>query len=317
MLEYSPTGAISITSSGTNTFAGTDGAGVLFSPDNGFTWYAMNNGLPKDNYGIYPNINSIIIYGSYIFLGTSNANNPNFYGGVYFSTINGSSWTPVNYALLNVNSLTASGINIFAGTERGVYLSTNNGTSWSAENTGLPTYPNDDIWSLATSGLNIFAGGLWGGLFFSNDNGTIWSVVSPELHNNNNNNISSLAINSSYIFASTTTSPNYGTGIWKCLLSDILTGVNEIQIIKSELQIKIYPNPTSDFINVYLSNCKNENINAEIYDVLGNLVYSESFELHTSDIIHQINISNLNDGVYIIKFQTKDQTETQKIIVKH
>ena len=43
----------------------------------------------------------------------------------------------------------------FAGTDGGVFLSTNNGTSWTAVNTGLT---DTDVYALAVSGTNLFAG---------------------------------------------------------------------------------------------------------------------------------------------------------------
>src|ERR1035438_3323604 len=69
----------------------------------------------------------------YIFAGT-------YYGGVFLSTNNGTSWTAVNNGLtgsgLTVNALAVSGTNIFAGTNSGVYLSTNNGSNWTQINNG-------------------------------------------------------------------------------------------------------------------------------------------------------------------------------------
>lgn len=81
----------------------------------------------------------------------------------------------------------------------------------------------------------------------------------------------------------------------------------------------LYPNPTSDFINIDISKEMFRKLNmtnwkAEIYDVLGNLIYSENtigkFEI-------KINVSYLNDGVYIMKLQNSEQITAKKIIVKH
>ena len=76
-------------------------------------------------------------------------------GGVFRSTDNGSSWTPLDNGLTNpyVNSLVVSGSSLFAGTTTlyggiggGVFRSTDNGTNWMAASTGLT---NTNVWSLA------------------------------------------------------------------------------------------------------------------------------------------------------------------------
>src|SRR3972149_6708789 len=55
--------------------------------------------------------------GTNIFTGTQN-------GGVYLSTNNGASWTPVNSGLttLYIYTLAVSGANLYAGTDGGVFF---------------------------------------------------------------------------------------------------------------------------------------------------------------------------------------------------
>ena len=109
-------------------------------------------------------VDALAVSGTKLFAGTR--------GGVFLSTNNGTSWTPVNSGLpeyTTVNALVVSGTNLFAGTQgAGVFLSTNSGTSWIAVNSGLPTpgvQPTTSVWSLAVSGTYLFAGtqgsGLW------------------------------------------------------------------------------------------------------------------------------------------------------------
>jgi len=122
--------------------------------------------------------------GSNLFAGTWGS-------GVFRSTDDGTSWTPVNTGLtnLNVHALVVSGGNIFAGTlGGGVYRSTNNGASWTATNTGL-SY--EKIYSLAVMGQNLFAGAvsaspyLASSVFLSTDDGASWSAVNAGLPNTN------------------------------------------------------------------------------------------------------------------------------------
>lgn len=71
--------------------------------------------------------------------------------------------------------------------------------------------------------------------------------------------------------------------------------------------INIYPNPTSDVI--YISNAENTIIN--IYDIIGNLVYSSN----NTKNLNVINLSNLPNGNYIVKVQSETEIVTEKIVV--
>ena len=63
---------------------------------------------------------------------------------------------------LYVQTLGASGLDLFAGTLGGVFHSSNHGTSWSEIDTGLTI---TDVASLASSGTYFFAGTYGGGVW--------------------------------------------------------------------------------------------------------------------------------------------------------
>jgi photosystem II stability/assembly factor-like uncharacterized protein len=150
-------------------FIGTDQAGVYRSTDNGVSWTQANSGLTNTS------VSSLAFSGSSLFAGTT-------YGGIFRSNDNGSNWTEVNSGLsvLFINTLAVSGSNIYAGarhsvTGGGVFLSTNNGDSWAY--IGLT---DQEIYSLAIVGNNIFAG-TDGGVFLTTNNGGTWLAVNSGL----------------------------------------------------------------------------------------------------------------------------------------
>ncbi len=131
-------------------------------------------------------------------------------GGVFRSTNNGTSWTPVNTGIsdLSVLSLAVHGSNLFVGTNKGVFLFIDNGTSWTIVNTGLA---NLGVSSLAVQGSNLFVAGYYEhdhddeveedkGVFLFIDNGTSWTLVNTGL---TNTHVVSLAVNGSNLFAGT------------------------------------------------------------------------------------------------------------------
>ena len=85
--------------------------------------------------------------------------------------------------------------------------------------------------------------------------------------------------------------------------------------------IKIYPNPITKGnplnISYVNNNLSGENVEIEIYDITGKLVYSESFEKDNTDFQTSLNITNnLNQGNYIINIKTEYDNHSQQLVVK-
>jgi len=77
--------------------------------------------------------------------------------------------------------------------------------------------------------------------------------------------------------------------------------------------LNIYPVPASDYIIINLNNIINPDIKAEIYDLTGRKIYSNK----TSYQNFKINVSNFDDGIYLLKLTGKDLNRTEKILIKH
>lgn len=73
--------------------------------------------------------------------------------------------------------------------------------------------------------------------------------------------------------------------------------------------LAIYPNPVNNG-KLYITSKLSLEKEIQIFDVLGKKV----FELVTS--VREINVTNLNPGVYIIKVKEKDASTTRKLIIK-
>lgn len=88
-----------------------------------------------------------------------------------------------------------------------------------------------------------------------------------------------------------------------------LLGVNDIDNTLSE-SIKLYPNPTTDVINISAANRLNLT-RLEIVDMNGRIVKSMSIENVSKK---NINISELNSGLYLINIYSTDGKATKRII---
>jgi Leucine-rich repeat (LRR) protein len=69
--------------------------------------------------------------------------------------------------------------------------------------------------------------------------------------------------------------------------------------------LHIYPNPANNKITIDAADV----VDVKLFDVLGKQISSAKE--------NQIDVSSLNDGVYFMQVQTKQNTSTQKIIVQH
>jgi hypothetical protein len=165
---------------GDEIFAGTEGAGIYRSLDNGATWGEANTGLPNTNDARY--VFSLTVSSGTIFAGTNGA-------GIYRSLNNGATWSEANSGLpavaaRYVRSLTVSGGAIIVGTGTrfnelnpegaGIYRSLNNGATWSEANSGLPAGAARRVFALTASGGAIIAGTYGAGIYRSLETGATW-----------------------------------------------------------------------------------------------------------------------------------------------
>ncbi len=91
-------------------------------------------------------------------------------------------------------------------------------------------------------------------------------------------------------------------------VSSVLSN-NDIEILEN---VKVYPNPTKGKITI--TNIKKiDLLSAKIYNVLGKLVKEISVEkgLYKLDI----DLSNLNKGVYLLSLKSADKNTTKKLVI--
>jgi hypothetical protein len=110
-----------------------------------------------------------------------------------------------------------------------------------------------------------------------------------------------------YVTPTGTTSTNYN-GPAQCTVPNL--GFDEVAFLDNAFTI--YPNPTSDVLNIKLRKDINEKdiLGVSIYDLKGSLVSK------TSDFKSNIDIKNLSKGSYVVKIEFLNYLISKKIIVK-
>lgn len=78
----------------------------------------------------------------------------------------------------------------------------------------------------------------------------------------------------------------------------------------SDSDITVFPNPSNEIINVEIKNQKEAQI--FIYDLTGKVVASD----FAGSTLNQINVSNLNKGIYVLKAIQGENAYVQKIVVE-
>ncbi len=90
-------------------------------------------------------------------------------------------------------------------------------------------------------------------------------------------------------------------------ISVIRAGIDQIENDKNK--IIVYPNPAQDFVKIQ---SENNMQSVELYDLRGRLISNETVGIQN----HEINISDLSKGVYLLKIKTNNSTETIRLVKK-
>jgi|GEM_PF-2393842 len=91
----------------------------------------------------------------------------------------------------------------------------------------------------------------------------------------------------------------------------IATAINDFNSI---IKVAVYPNPSNGKFNVEINNEKANEMNIEIFNVQGQVVYSTS--IYNNEYKGEINISNLSKGIYYLRINDGSNVNTKKILLQ-
>ena len=89
-----------------------------------------------------------------------------------------------------------------------------------------------------------------------------------------------------------------------------------IQSILPSNNFYIFPNPVSEVLNFSISSDKDINYNVDIYSISGAKMTSIQAIAQAGQNTFQTNISNLPNGIFLIKLNYNNSTQTLKFIKK-
>jgi hypothetical protein len=133
---------------------------------------------------------------------------------------------------------------------------------------------------------------------------TIWTTSQADVHFLFSNNDTRYVCLTTYNECDTVEVCNVWTGT---------VGIDESDLNDA---ISLMPNPVSDQLTIQFNNFSGDQINVEMTNVQGQVVYSNQFVDISSKGSRLIDVSSLNRGMYIVKFTTENEVIAKQIIVQ-
>jgi hypothetical protein len=83
-----------------------------------------------------------------------------------------------------------------------------------------------------------------------------------------------------------------------------------------EMNLTVYPNPTSGIVNLSLSGFSGKKTSLSIVNVIGTVIYHETLQHVDGRYNKTIDLSKSAHGLYYVKLEAEDYNEIRKIILK-
>lgn len=88
-----------------------------------------------------------------------------------------------------------------------------------------------------------------------------------------------------------------------------------ISLAMNENELKVWPNPASDHVNISFTSISDQSVQLAIYDLSGKEVYSTNSNVIPGENLIKINTSNLSQGQYVLKIASLTKTYPVKLII--
>jgi len=314
-----------------NGFAGTMSGDIMKTTDGGSTWISSDID-PLVDQGELSDLD---------FYDEDNGALVSQWNGIYFTNDGGETWTVASTNYLGAIDLYfATSTVVFAvGYDQNIYKSEDGGETWTFSFQGpdgqVNQYINLGVYFLdENNGIVTSEDGAY---FTTNDGGASWSEETIPNQSGLMRSAYMFNVNDIYICATPgevfntadggiaweseyfninpafykITFTSDGTGFVCGSASNGGTilkmdptgvGVNELELVELEL----YPNPSSDLINIQFSLNNSTAINANILDSNGKIVMSETIQARSGENRNQFNVSQLSKGSYILSLASEN-----------
>lgn len=119
------------------------------------------------------------------------------------------------------------------------------------------------------------------------------------------------APHSKYVIRFASDNMHQGTG-FELSYYGLITSVNQYD----NVEINIYPNPATNYINVEVAAEDAQEFNASVVDMMGKTVYTDQFGHNGGTESYKIPVNNLAKGIYFLHLNNANGSHVQKFVVK-
>jgi len=108
----------------------------------------------------------------------------------------------------------------------------------------------------------------------------------------------------------------YGWGIPDYMEAHTIMTDIEFPLENKEIHVKTFPNPFNSMLSIEVKSTVNENVEFELYNLIGSLILSEHHQINSNSTISlfQYQLRTLNAGIYFLKINSNGNTTTIKLI---
>ena len=90
------------------------------------------------------------------------------------------------------------------------------------------------------------------------------------------------------------------------------TGITEIE---SEINYSLYPNPSSDYLFLFIDSYSENNLRAELINNLGEMIYVQNNVQPA--VPYKFDLRNLAEGIYFMNLSNPQSSVTKKVVIIH
>ena len=102
---------------------------------------------------------------------------------------------------------------------------------------------------------------------------------------------------------------------WELTYTSSTTGISETTLGSGRLKVKSYPNPAKDWLRVELSNIAETTVVLSLLSADGRMVVAPSDYFVSGTRIAMLNTSEIQNGVYFLKYTSPEGSGMRKVIV--
>lgn len=96
----------------------------------------------------------------------------------------------------------------------------------------------------------------------------------------------------------------------------VATSIDAKQLTTTDQAFNVYPNPTNGVFEIRMAGKELETLICRIYDMMGKIVYDETFSNQANGLTKKIDLSNHAKGLYMIELSNGTEKNYRKIVVE-